>query len=78
MSYKKREAETSKKERMSEKTKKMRERKQVSIYAKESEFKSEFLSNQPMIVLLYKEAYFYTNKLDIFSSSVVFFFSTGF
>ena len=34
------------------------------FYAKASEIKSAFYTNQPMFVLLYKEACFNTNKLD--------------
>ena len=36
----------------------------VSIYAKASDVKRALFTNQPMYVLLYKEAYFSTNKHD--------------
>ena len=39
-------------------------KKQVSFYAKASEIRSAFYTNQPMFVLLYKEACFGTNKID--------------
>jgi hypothetical protein len=51
---------------MSEKRKK-----QVSFYAKASDVKSAFYANQPIFVLLYKEACFNTNKLDESLPSVV-------
>jgi hypothetical protein len=40
------------------------ERKQKNFYAKASEIKRAMFSNQPMIVLLYKEALLNTNELD--------------
>jgi hypothetical protein len=40
------------------------ERKQKNFYAKVSEIKRAMFSNQPMIVLLYKEALLNTNELD--------------
>ena len=48
-----------------------KQKKQVSFYAKASDFKSSFYANQPIFVLLYKEACFNTNKLDESLSSVV-------
>jgi hypothetical protein len=36
----------------------------VSFYAKASDGKSAFYANQPIFVLLYKEACFNTNELD--------------
>ena len=36
----------------------------TNFYAKASEVKRAFLLNEPMIVLLYKEALFNTNQLD--------------
>ena len=48
------------------------ERKQKNFYAKVSEIKRAMLSNQPMIVLLYKEAFLNTNELDLaLPSSIV-------
>ena len=44
--------------------------KQVSFYAKASDVKRAYFSQLPMIVLLYKEAYLATNKLNISLSSV--------
>jgi hypothetical protein len=41
------------------------ERKQKNFYAKVSEIKRAMSSNQPMIVLLYKEALLNTNELDL-------------
>jgi hypothetical protein len=47
-------------------------RKQNNFYAKASEIKRAKFSNQPMIVLLYKEALLNTNELDLaLSSSMV-------
>jgi hypothetical protein len=43
----------------------------VSFYAKASDVKSAFYANQPIFVLLYKEACFNTNKLDESLPSVV-------
>ena len=43
-----------------------------NFYAKESEIKRAVFLNQPMIILLYKEASLNTNKLDVsLPSSVV-------
>ena len=47
------------------------ERKKKSFYAKESDVKNVFYTNQPMFVLLYKEVCFSTNELDESLSSVV-------
>ena len=50
-----------------ERVKKMKgkkKKKQVSFYAKTSDVKSAFYTNQPIFVLLYKEACFNTNELD--------------
>jgi flagellar biosynthesis GTPase FlhF len=46
-------------------------KKHVSFYAKASDVKSAFYTNQPIFVLLYKEACFNTNELDEFLPSVV-------
>ena len=48
-----------------------KQKKQVSFYAKASDVKSTFYANQPIFVLLYKEACFNTNELDKSLSSVV-------
>ena len=40
------------------------EGKQINFYAKTSEIKRAMFSNQPMIVLLYKEAFLNTNQID--------------
>ena len=48
-----------------------KQKKQVSFYAKVSDVKSVFYANQPIFVLLYKEACFNTNKLDESLLSVV-------
>ena len=46
--------------------------KKTNFYAKTSEIKKTMFLNQPMIVLLYKETYLNTNKLDTsLPSSVV-------
>ena len=37
----------------------------MSFYTRESEIKKALFSNQPMIVLLYKEALLNTNELDL-------------
>jgi hypothetical protein len=47
------------------------QKKQVSFYAKASDVKSAFYANQPIFVLLYKEARFNTNELDESLPSVV-------
>ena len=44
----------------------------TNFYAKTSKIKRAMFLNQPMIVLLYKETYLNTNKLDMsFLSSIV-------
>jgi hypothetical protein len=45
-------------------------KKQPNFYAKEGEVKSIFFTNKPIILLMYKEAYFNTNGLDHVMSSV--------
>ena len=47
-----------------------KEKKPVSFYARESEIETAFYSNKSMIVLLYKEACFDTNSLDVSLPSV--------
>ena len=46
------------------KKKKKKTNKQTSFYAKSSDVKSAFYTNQPIFVLLYKEACFNTNELN--------------
>ena len=46
-------------------------KKQESFYAKASDVKNAFYTNQPIFVLLYKEACFNTNELDKSLPSVV-------
>ena len=48
-----------------------KQKKQVSFNAKVSDVKSAFYTNQPIFVLLYKEACFNTNELDKSLPSVV-------
>ena len=48
-----------------------RKEKQVSFYAKASDVKSAFYTNQPVFVLLYKEACFNTNELNESLPSVI-------
>jgi hypothetical protein len=45
-------------------------KKQPNFYAREGEVRSEFFTNKPMILLVYKEAYFNTNDLDYIMPSV--------
>ena len=45
-------------------------RKQPNFYAREGEVRSAFFTNKPMILLVYKEAYFNTNDLDHIVPSV--------
>jgi hypothetical protein len=60
-----------KKERVTNMSEK--QKKQVSFYAKTSDVKSAFYTNQPIFVLLYKETCFNTNELDeSLPSAVVF------
>jgi hypothetical protein len=58
-----------KKERVTNTSK--QQKKQVSFYAKASDVKNAFYANQPIFVLLYKEACFNTNELDESLPSVV-------
>ena len=39
-------------------------KKQPNFYAREGEVRSAYFANKPMILLVYKEAYFNTNDLD--------------
>ena len=39
-------------------------KKQPNFYAREGEVRSAYFTNKPMILLVYKEAYFNTNDLD--------------
>ena len=71
-SSKKDEEKDSEKKRESEENKRKTKR-QVSFYAKASDVKSVFYTNQPIFVLLYKEACFKTNELDESLPSVVVF-----
>ena len=48
-----------------------KQKKQGSFYAKASDVKNAFYTNQLIFVLLYKEACFNTNELDEFLPSVV-------
>jgi len=45
-------------------------KKQPNFYAKGSQIRSAFFTNKPMILLVYKEAYFNTNDLDYVIPSV--------
>ena len=47
------------------------ERKQKSFYAKMSEIKRAMFTNQSIIALLYKEAFFSTNDIDSVLPSLV-------
>ena len=44
--------------------------KQRSFYAREGEVRPAYLTNMPMILLVYKETYFNPNDLDHIMSSV--------
>ncbi|XP_057983505.1 uncharacterized protein LOC131168227 isoform X1 [Malania oleifera] len=69
-----REAEKNEREKENQNSaiKRKSERKQKNFYAKVSEIKRAMSSNQPMIVLLYKEACLNTNELDlVLPSSIV-------
>ena len=46
-------------------------RKYLNFYAKQNDLTYAYYSNTPMILLLYKEAYFNTNNLTSYVSSVV-------
>ena len=48
-----------------------KQKKQESFYAKASDVKNAFYTNQPIFVLLYNEACFNTNELDKSLPSVV-------
>jgi hypothetical protein len=45
-------------------------KKQPNFYAKGSQIRSAFFTNKPMVLLVYKEAYFNTNDLDCAIPSV--------
>jgi hypothetical protein len=66
---KKKKKSEKKKERVTNMSEK--QKKQVRFYAKASDVKSAFYANQPIFVLLYKDACFNTNKLDESLPSVV-------
>jgi hypothetical protein len=76
-SSKKEDEKESERKKESEKKKKRvtntseQQKKQVSFYAKASDVKNAFYANQPIFVLLYKEACFNTNELDESLPSVV-------
>ena len=70
VSKKWREKQRSEKNRI-EKSDEGKTRKHTGFYAKESEIKSGFYTNQPMFILLYKETYFNANELNPFILSVV-------
>jgi len=46
-------------------------KKQPNFYAKGSQIRYAFFTNKPMILLVYKEAYFNTNDLDLAIPSMV-------
>ena len=47
--------------------------KQPNFYTREGEIKSAFYTNKPMILLMYKKAYFNSNDLDhVVHSMIVF------
>ena len=48
-----------------------KQKKQESFYAEANDVKNAFYTNQPIFVLLYKEACFNTNELDKSLPSVV-------
>ena len=48
-----------------------KQKKKVSFYAKASDVKSAFYTNQPIFILLYRGACFNTNELDESLPSVV-------
>ena len=52
-------------------TSEKKEKKQTNFYARESEIKKALFSNQPMIILLYKEACFNANEINSSLPSVV-------
>ena len=53
-------------------------KKQPNFYAREGEVRSAFFTNKPMILLVYKEAYFNTNNLDHIMPSVAISLLEGF
>ncbi|XP_073262489.1 uncharacterized protein [Populus alba] len=53
-------------------------KKQPNFYAREGEVRSAFFTNKPMILLVYKEAYFNTNDLDHIVPSVAISLLQGF
>ena len=62
----------SEKKKVCEKKRESEENKKTSeLYAKASDVKSAFYTNQPIFVLLYKETCFNTNELDKSLPSVV-------
>ena len=65
---KEKEKESEKREGFHEKnnkeSEKRKQRKQKSFYVKESELRRAFFTTGPMVMLLYKEAYLNTNKLN--------------
>ena len=66
-----RKKESEKKKIESEKKNERKTEKQASFYAKASDVKSVFYTNQPIFVLLYKETCFNTNELNKSLPSVV-------
>ena len=63
---------TIKKERLEQPREKRKEtERKVSIYVKASNVKRALFMNQPMYVLMYKEAYFSTNELRNYLPSVI-------
>ena len=48
-----------------------KQKKQESFYAKSSDVKNAFYTNQPIFILLYRGACFNTNELDESLSSIV-------
>lgn len=65
------EKEKNTREGKKESTIERKEKQHLSVFAKESEIKRAYFSNQPMLVLLYKEAYLNTNDLDSSLPSIV-------
>jgi hypothetical protein len=52
-------------------------KKQFIFYTREGEAMSVFFTNKPMILLVYKEAYFNTNDLDHVVPNIAIFFVVG-
>ena len=44
-------------------------KKQPNFYAREGEVKSTYYSNQPIILLVYKEVHFNINKFNLYTLS---------